>query len=189
MNAIRAWHGEPGLKEAALKQLRGHRDRDEIVQGHYWKNGRGCDLGCLTHCNQIGYENSTLVYSNSTGLFVYRAPHEAAERMFGIEISAALFLEFVFEAIPAQMCVDWVIDSAETIAVGADLSGCLKSLLNYSNGSVKCAINSSLFTPKEIISKSLEILRSAPIIQGLVEPIPDDIKVELTEKGLLPSYV
>lgn len=42
---IVAWHGEPGLKSAALERLREHRRLEEITQRVYWQGGRGCHQG------------------------------------------------------------------------------------------------------------------------------------------------
>ncbi|MHB1952007.1 MAG: hypothetical protein ACYCQK_11120, partial [Acidiferrobacteraceae bacterium] len=92
---IIAWHGEPGLKAAALERLREHRRMDQIVQGIYYDRGRGCQLGCLTHQNED--------------------THEAAERLFGIEQSIGYWLEMVFERLPHEDCAQWVLDSAQAI--------------------------------------------------------------------------
>ena len=97
-----AFFGEQGLKDLVMEQLREHRRLDQIVQGRYWEHGKGCNLGCLTHNNNNA--------------------HEAAERMFGIPQRIGYWLEAVFECLPKEDCAAWVIDSAEAIPVGADLS-------------------------------------------------------------------
>ena len=97
-----AWHAEPELKIQALAQLREHQRMDQIVQGTYWKDGKGCHLGCLTHCNVDS--------------------HEATERLFGLPLRVAYFLEAVFEGLPKDKAVRWVTESVEAIPVGADLS-------------------------------------------------------------------
>lgn len=97
-----AWFNKPELKATAMRQLRHHRSLDEITQGIYFKEGRGCHLGCLTHRN------------NNT--------QQAAERMFGIPERVAYWLDAVFEGLPEDMCAAWVIDGTNAIPVGADLS-------------------------------------------------------------------
>lgn len=99
-----AWYGEPELKEAAMARLREHRRLDQLRQGIYWKNGRGCHLGCLSH------------QSNET--------HFVVERMFAIPVRIGYWLEAVFEGLPPEECADWVVESTESIPVGADLSLC-----------------------------------------------------------------
>ncbi|MGH7744295.1 MAG: hypothetical protein ACREQ5_05665, partial [Candidatus Dormibacteria bacterium] len=96
---MQAWHGEPKLKESALVRILEHRALDQIVQGVYWKNSRGCQLGCLTHEGEDS--------------------HKCAERLFGIEERVGYWLEQVFESLPADLAPQWVIDSIESIPVGA----------------------------------------------------------------------
>ena len=97
-----AWYGEPALKEAAMAQLREHRRLDQITQGTYWREGRGCHLGCLTHLNEDA--------------------HAGAERLFNFPQPVSHFLERVFESLPKSDAPAWVINSTEAIPVGADLS-------------------------------------------------------------------
>jgi len=33
-----------------------HRKADEIVQGIYWEDGKGCAVGCLAHANESAHE-------------------------------------------------------------------------------------------------------------------------------------
>ncbi len=100
-----AWYGSKELKALAMKRLREHRDADEFLQGVYFSDyGRGCHLGCLTHSGDDS--------------------HAQTERLFGIELQVAYWLESVFEALPADKAGQWVIDSTVAIPVGADLSRC-----------------------------------------------------------------
>ncbi len=46
---ILAFHGEQLLKQAVMDRLYEHQRLDQIVQGVYWEQGRGCHLGCITH--------------------------------------------------------------------------------------------------------------------------------------------
>ena len=103
-----AWHGEPELKASVLGQLKNHRNLDEIVQGSYWEGGRGCCLGCLTH--------------------VDADVHETTQRLFGIPLKVCYWMEAVFEGLDKGQCAEWVIDSAESIAVGADMTKAHHSL-------------------------------------------------------------
>ena len=99
-----AFHSEPSLKSAVMDRLREHRRLDQIVQGVYFENGKGCHLGCLTH-----FESNT---------------HDAAARLFGIEPRIGYWLEAVFEGLPKGDCERWVLESTEAIPCGADLSLC-----------------------------------------------------------------
>lgn len=97
-----AFFNEPKLKQAVMSRLREDRRLDRLAQGVYFKDGKGCHLGCLTRCNQ-----------NS---------HQATERLFNIPLRIAYWLEVVFEGLPREKCEWWVIEGTSAIPVGADLS-------------------------------------------------------------------
>ena len=39
-------------KAKYVKRMRQHAEADEIVQGQYWENGKGCATGCLMHSSE-----------------------------------------------------------------------------------------------------------------------------------------
>lgn len=41
-----AFKNDPKIKAKYVKRVRDHYKADEIVQGVYWKNGKGCAVGC-----------------------------------------------------------------------------------------------------------------------------------------------
>ena len=49
-----SFHGEQSIKDQHLARLQMHADADEIVQGKYWQNGKGCDTGCSFHSADHG---------------------------------------------------------------------------------------------------------------------------------------
>ena len=106
-----AWYGEQRLKDAALARLAEHRRLDQLTQGTYFKDGRGCHLGCLTHANE--------------------GSHSATERLFAIPERIAYWLEAVFEGLSSDQCAAWVIESTAAIPVGADLSLCHHHLAHW----------------------------------------------------------
>lgn len=46
-----AFHNDPALAAMVRAQVDAHTAADEIIQGHYWENGKGCFIGCLAHSN------------------------------------------------------------------------------------------------------------------------------------------
>lgn len=44
-----AFHDNPALAAMVRAQVDAHTAADEIVQGNYWENGKGCFIGCLAH--------------------------------------------------------------------------------------------------------------------------------------------
>ena len=113
-----AWYGEERLKDAALARLMQHRTADDFVQGFYYLiDGRGCQLGCLTH--------------SAVGTYA------ATERMFAIPLNVAYLLETIFERLDTESCGDWAIVSTNAIPVGADLSRCWDEYVADAYGAVK----------------------------------------------------
>ena len=45
MTQLIAYHSDEKLKAATLKEMRAHQKADEIVQGTYWSDGKGCAGG------------------------------------------------------------------------------------------------------------------------------------------------
>ena len=44
-----AYHGDPAIKLKHVGRMRAHQEADEIIHGTYWKNGKGCAIGCTVH--------------------------------------------------------------------------------------------------------------------------------------------
>ncbi len=47
-----------------IQRAKAHRAHDEIVQGQYWRDGKGCCIGCLSHTN----ENAHKALEDQTGI-------------------------------------------------------------------------------------------------------------------------
>lgn len=103
-----AFYGSQELKDLTLAQVRRHRAADEIIQGTYFANGKGCHLGCLTHSNS--------------------GNHGELVELLAIPEEVSHLFEMVFEGLPANDCAQWVEDSTQSIASGADLSRCHHAL-------------------------------------------------------------
>ena len=39
---MKTFHGEQSVKDKYIKRVKAHAKADEIVQGSYWENGKGC---------------------------------------------------------------------------------------------------------------------------------------------------
>lgn len=94
-------------KEQLVESLEEHRRYDRIRQGLYWDAvGGGCAVGCSIHDFRPGMEASHRVY----------------EPLFGVPRELARLEDMIFESLPKEMSIDWPIDFARAIPVGADLS-------------------------------------------------------------------
>ena len=49
MTEYLAFHNDPALAELVRGQVAAHAAADEIAQGVYWQNGKGCFIGCIAH--------------------------------------------------------------------------------------------------------------------------------------------
>lgn len=97
-----SYHNNPKVKEHYLARVRAHRDAGEIVKGVYWKNGKGCGVGCTIHSSDIA------AYETKLGLPMWLAKLE--DVLFeGIENQEAKNFPLAFlEAIPVGVTLDHV---------------------------------------------------------------------------------
>jgi hypothetical protein len=100
MPTLIAFHSKPAEKAKILKQLRTHAKADEIIQGQYWENGRGCAVGCTLHGSN----------------------HADYEPKFGIPQVLARLEDRIFEGLPNAEAKKWPITFMSAIKPGADLS-------------------------------------------------------------------
>lgn len=96
---MKAFHGDPAIKAKYLARVEAHRKADEVVQGQYWEQGRGCAVGCTIHGDD----------------------HSKYERELGIPESIAHLEDGIFEGLPPEEARDWPGQFLESIPVGADL--------------------------------------------------------------------
>jgi hypothetical protein len=97
---MKAFHNDPSVKEKYLVRVREHRAADEIVTGQYWRNGRGCAVGCTIHGDD----------------------HKAYESELGIPEVLARLEDTMFEGMPIADSKLWPERFLSAIQVGADLS-------------------------------------------------------------------
>src|SRR3990167_5594668 len=94
-----SFHGDPAVKEKYLARVRAHQTADEIVQGYYWENGKGCAVGCTVHGpSHVAYENE-----------------------LGIPEWLAWLEDGLFEDMSAKDAKGWPLAFLEAIPVGSDL--------------------------------------------------------------------
>ena len=106
---MKAFHGDPKVKEKYLARVKAHRAADEIVQGHYWQNGKGCAVGCTIHSND----------------------HQAYETELGIPVQIARLQDWLFENLSNEEAMDFPVDFLESIPVGAALRPVVHQFLHW----------------------------------------------------------
>lgn len=95
-----AFHGKREIKDKYLARVRAHRKADQLVQGVYWEQGKGCGVGCTIHSDL----------------------HAKYERLLGIPEELALMEDVIFERLPLEEAVNWPVQFLAAIRVGADLT-------------------------------------------------------------------
>lgn len=97
---MRAYHNDPQIKADILSQLAAHREADQLIKGRYWRDGKGCAVGCTIHSND----------------------HAEYETRFGIPQMLARLEDCIFDGLPNEQAMAWPERFIGTIAPGSDLS-------------------------------------------------------------------
>ena len=95
-----SFHNDPAVKGKYVARLQVHHAADEIVQGKYWENGKGCAVGCTIHGSD----------------------HKAYEDELGLPEWLARLEDVIFEGLPNDKAKDFACDFLEAIPVGKDLN-------------------------------------------------------------------
>lgn len=95
-----AFNNDPAQAERIRQQVIAHEAADEIVQGRYWENGKGCFIGCIAHSSDA----------------------EAAAGMLGGDVMLVRIAESIFESLPNAEAKKFPARVLLAPRVGADLS-------------------------------------------------------------------
>lgn len=117
-----AWHNDAKLKETYMERMRAHAAADEIIQGTYWQNGKGCAIGCLMESD---------------------SPHKLIEEVLGIEERISRLIDRLFEGLPNDKAKLFAVVTPDAIPVGADLSLVTPKFLVWLLEDVKCHAKNS----------------------------------------------
>jgi hypothetical protein len=97
---MKAFHNYQKVKDKYLSRVIAHRKADEIIQGTYWKDGKGCAVGCTIHGDN----------------------HKSYEVELGIPEWLARLEDKIFEGMSIERSKSWPQEFLEAINVGADLN-------------------------------------------------------------------
>ena len=146
MKNLIAYKNDPKLKAMLVKEIAWHKEQDMIIQGEYGKeNGkwRGCAVGCSIHSLNLKLKTS------------YRYDdHSVYESALGIPIVLARLEDRIFEGLDKKIALNFPLQFAKAINVGADLSMISYKFLHWllidkKNGVIN-------FTKKDNVIKSIE---------------------------------
>jgi hypothetical protein len=96
---MKAFHGDPAIKERYLARLKAHHAADEIIQGTGYNGTHGCAVGCTL--NQYD--------------------HRAYENELGLPRWLAHLEDRIFEGLPPVAAQRFAVDFLEAVPVGADV--------------------------------------------------------------------
>lgn len=99
MKKLLAFHNDPAIKQKYLARVQAHAQADEIVQGKYWENGKGCAVGCTIHSDR----------------------HADFAVELGLPEWLALLEDRLFENLSNDAARKFPVEFLESIPVGADL--------------------------------------------------------------------
>ncbi len=106
---MKAFHGDPKVKEKYLARVKAHRKADQIVQHKYWEDGKGRVVGCTIHGSN----------------------YQAYETELGIPIQLAYLQDWIFENLPNGEAKNFPVDFLESIPVGVDLKPVFHQFLHW----------------------------------------------------------
>ena len=96
---MRAFHGDPAVKDKYLVRLKAHHAADEIVRGVGYNGSQGCAVGCTLNA----YD------------------HRAYEHELGLPQWLAHIEDRIFEGLPPVEAQQFAVDFLESVPVGADV--------------------------------------------------------------------
>lgn len=96
---MRAFNNDPKIKEFYVNRVKAHAEADEIVQGKYWENGRGCAVGCT----------------------IEGSDHAKYETELGVPQILARLQDRIFEGLELSEAKQFPLQFLDAIEVGADL--------------------------------------------------------------------
>src|ERR1051325_3106563 len=110
-----SFHGEQKIKDKYIARLQAHAKADEIIQGTYWENGKGCAVGCTVHSDS----------------------HDSYETELGISWRLVLVEDRIFEKLPNAEAKKFPLQFLEAIPVGIDTDLVFRKFILWSLGDAK----------------------------------------------------
>ena len=160
------WKGEKTMKtfnkstqQKYIDRATKHRKADEIVQGLYWEDGKGCCVGCLAHVNENAHEE----LEKQTGVPIWLSKvadtlHEGME-----EKDSKNWPERFIAAIPKNKTHDYLIKNVQAPFLVYILKSSLNNFDHEKYPDVKKAVEGSiaLWERNDIESAAWSAARSA----------------------------
>ena len=99
MTTLKSFHGDKKIKTKYINRLKAHAKADEIIKGRYWKDGKGCAVGCTIHGSE----------------------HNRYETELGLPEWLARLEDVLFEGLPNSEAKEFPCAFLKAIPVGVSL--------------------------------------------------------------------
>ena len=136
---MKAYHNDSKIKTKYVNRVKAHAKADQLVKGQYWKDGKGCAVGCTVHSGD----------------------HKSYETELGIPQWMAKLEDRIFEGLPNKRAMTWPIEFLQAIKPGMDLQKCFIPMLIFIVESAKESARSD--RSKDACEGVLIELRKDPI--------------------------
>ncbi len=136
-------------KDKLISILEAHAEADNIVQGSYWEDGKGCAVGCTLH--NYGVDTSD---------------HSQYENIFGIPQVLAKLEDTIFEGLSVESSKHWPLLFANAVPVDTDISNVFPKFMMFiltdpEHGVIKYAKTDRV---REVVQNSSDLYLSWPNI-------------------------
>lgn len=118
MKKLLAFHNKQSIKDKYIKRVEAHVKADEIIKGRYWKNGKGCAVGCTIHGSS----------------------HDKYPKELGISWRIALVEDSLFERMPNEMAKKFPLEFLNAVQVGSDTELVFKKFIMWILGDRKTGL-------------------------------------------------
>jgi hypothetical protein len=150
---MQTFNSDPKIKDHYISRLQQHQAADEIIQGTYWQNGKGCAVGCTIHSDS----------------------HRAYETELGIPMILARLEDRIFEGMSNIDAKEFPLRFLQAVPVGVDLKDVYKKffvwmLTDSEHGVIKFANNDATKKAIQDVSDLLQksLLQSVTNEQFLI---------------------
>src|SRR6266571_3733387 len=99
---MKAFYNDPKIQKKYIDRVRAHQKADEIIQGKYWENGKGCAVGCIVEKPVNA--------------------HQALEKELQIPQMLGHLADRIFEGLTVEEAKKFPLRFIKAISLGSDLS-------------------------------------------------------------------
>lgn len=154
MKTLEAFHGDVKIKNKYVSRVRAHQKADEIVQGLYWEEGKGCAVGCT----------------------IEGSDHEKYETELGIPKEVAYLEDVIFEELTNGDAKEFPLQFLKAVKVGSDLSKVVPQIVIWQFEDPKYGLKN---IPE--VAEDKEVMEDCEAVVSLYKRVLADEKVSEDE--------